>query len=618
MNQPPSNSENSRLFALLAGVVAICTLYFAQAVLVPLALAMVLSLLLSPLVRVPCKLGLPRTASVLLVVVVAVGLLVALGVVVTNQLLDVTAELPSYRDHIEKKLQFFHSSATSSIGKAVAAVSEITAEVSKTLPGPRTIRNHNGRVAIDSKTGEPVDVRVIAPAATTMEYAVSLLEPLAVALVVVVFTIFILLRHQDLRNRLLRLVGHNHLNAMTQALDDAGQRISKYLLLQLVVNVSYGLLIGVGLYVVGLPYALLWGALAAVCRFVPYLGPPVATLLPCLYSLAVFDGWNRPLIVLAIFVVSETLVASFVEPILYGARTGISSLAILVAAVFWTVLWGPIGLLLSTPLTVCLLVLGRYVPQLKFLHILLGDEPVITPAVHFYQRMIASDLRESREVLEQYLQGESLAQLYDSVVVPALSMAQVDLQRSYLEGQLADSISRSTRELVEELNEEYTEKESTPPGKVSVQRISSRKPILCVPARAAADETIATMVAQLLERDGKSAWGVSVSPHAEILKQVLAEMPEIVVISSLQPYGLLSARKLASQIRAQLSDAMIVVGLWNYDGAVEQLSPRFGGESHEFLVVTLQDAVERIRLLTQSQREVSTSSDALATAGQPI
>jgi hypothetical protein len=459
---------------------------------------------------------------------------------------------------------------------------------------------------------------VIPPAATTVESAFSLLEPLAVALVVVIFTIFILLRHQDLRNRFLRLVGHNHVNAMTQALDDAGQRISKYLLLQFVVNVSYGLLVGVGSYVVGLPYALLWGALATVCRFVPYLGPPVATLLPVLYSLAVFDGWNRPLIVLALFVVSEILVANLVEPMLYGARTGISSLAILVAAVFWAVLWGPIGLLLSTPLTVCLLVLGRYVPQLKFLHILLGDEPVVTPAVHFYQRMIASDLGEGWKILEQYLQTESLGQVYDSLVVPALSMTQVDLQRSYLDGALADSISRSTRELVEELNEEYTEQEPAPPGEASVQRIASGKPILCVPARTVADETIAIMLAQLLERDGKSSYGVTVSPHAEIIKQLLAEMPEIVVISSLQPYGLLSARKLASQIRAQLSDVVIVVGLWNYNGAVEKLSSRFGGESREVLVVTLQDAAERIRRLIHAERDVSTPSDTIATAGQLV
>jgi predicted PurR-regulated permease PerM len=322
---------------------------------------------------------------------------------VTNQLLDIASQLPKYRAHIENKLAYLHNSGIGVV-KVTDKVSELGEEMADSLSREtRNGRHHNRPAPPAQLSSQPVPVQVVKPPLTSLESLASLLSPLGVSGVVVVFTIFILLRFEDLRNRFIRLVGHNHLTLMTQALDDASQRIAKYLLLEFVVNGSYGVVVGTGLHVIGLPNALLWGTIAAVSRFIPYVGPPIGAFFPIALSLAVFDGWTRSFEIAGFFLVIEVVVANIIEPLLYGANTGISSLAILVAAVFWTLLWGPIGLVVSTPLTVCLVVIGRHVPQLEFLHVLLGDEPVLTPELHFYQRMLASDLSDARRVLSQSL-----------------------------------------------------------------------------------------------------------------------------------------------------------------------------------------------------------------------
>ena len=236
---------------------------------------------------------------------------------------------------------------------------------------------------------------------------------------VLIFTIFMLLKREDLRNRLLRLAGLGQLNRMTQALDDASGRVSRYLLMQFLVNAGFGTVFGFGLYCIGVPNPALWGVVAGILRYVPYVGTMVAATLPLALSLAVFDGWLRPLLVFLLVAGLELIVANFVEPWLYGTRVGISSLALLVTAVFWTVLWGPAGLILSTPLTVCVVVLGRYFPQLSFLHTLLGDEPVLAAEAQIYQRLLAMDQLEAQAIVDEFLKGRPLVELYDSVLIPA-------------------------------------------------------------------------------------------------------------------------------------------------------------------------------------------------------
>jgi predicted PurR-regulated permease PerM len=611
LTQRQSSSDISRLLALIAGVVVVATLYFARAVLVPFALAMLFSFLLTPLVRLLERLRLPRVLAVLLVVVLAMAGAVFMAVKVTSQLVEVTTELPTYRANFEKKIASLHDGSRIGILKASEEVSELGAEMVQTLPGAAQIDGpRNRRGVFESKSTKPVEVQVVTPPGGAWDSWLTVLTPVGAAGVVLVFTVFILLRIEDLRNRFIRLVGHNHLRLTTQALDDASERIGKYLLLQLLVNVSYGIVIGTGLHFIGLPNAVLWGAMAAVCRFLPYVGTPLAAFMPIVLSLAVFDGWTRSLVMVGLYLVTEIVVANFVEPMLYGANTGMSSLAILVAAIFWTLLWGPKGLVLSTPLTVCLVVLGRHVPQMEFLHVLLGDEPVLAPEMHFYQRLLASDLGEARQVLEANQKEMGLQKIYDFVVVPALGMVQRDRQQNDLDESFANSIVQHTRELVEELNEEYTDPRALAPDtthepSIGTKRTNERSPrIICVPAKTEADETIGSMLAQLIDREGESAQYMSLGIPAEMIDKLAAGKPDVVIVSSLQPYALTHARKLYSQIRARLPEAIVMVGLWNFQGAIESVMARFGPDAQGLIVTTLAAAIEKLGALNGSSRDL--------------
>jgi len=588
----------------------VATLYFARAVLVPFALAMLFSFLLTPLVKLLDRLRLPRVPAVLLAVTLAMSAVVFVAVKVTGQLVDVTTQLPTYRTNFENKIASFHKGSSQGVLRATQELSELGAEMVETMPGtPRTARQQSGRGAPDSKSGKPVEVEVVKPAGGSWESLLTVLNPVGVAGVVLVFTVFILLRLEDLRNRFIRLVGHRHLTLMTQALDDASQRIGRYLLLQVMVNATYGVVIGIGLYLIGLPNALLWGVIAAVFRFLPYVGPPIAAFMPILLSLAVFDGWLHSWMIVGFYLITEIVVANFVEPMLYGANTGISSLAILVAAIFWTLVWGLNGLVLSTPLTVCLVVLGRHVPQLEFLHVLLGDEPVLTSELHFYQRMLASDVGEARQVLEQQLQGHRLQELYDAVVIPALGVAQRDRHQNDLDDAAADFICRSTRELVEELNEGYAEPASqseaeSPDSTPKSATVLPASPIsvVCVPTRTCADETIGTMLVQLLERAGHQARCISLATNAEMIDQLVGDSPDVVLVSALQPFALTHIRRLYAQIRTQMPRITVMVGLWNFDGAIESISARFGPDAASGIVTSLADAVEKLGILADEPR----------------
>jgi predicted PurR-regulated permease PerM len=615
LTQRRSSADTSRLFALVAGVVAVATLYFARAVLIPFALAMLVSFLLTPLVRLLEKLRLPRVAAVLLAVILAMAAAAFVAVKVTNQLVDVSAQLPIYRANLDSKIASLHKGSNIGLLRASEQISDLSQEMVATLPGTARATPQNSR---GSKSDKPVEVQVVKPSGGAWEALLTVLTPVGVAGVVLVFTVFILLRLEDLRNRFIRLVARNHLSTMTLALDDASRRIGKYLLLQFVVNSLFGIVIGTGLHLIGLPNALLWGVIAAVCRFLPYVGAPVAAVMPIVLSVAVFPGWTRSLVIAGLYLVTEIVLANFVEPMLYGANTGISSLAILVAAVFWTLLWGPIGLVVSTPLTVCLVVLGRHVPDLEFLHVLLGDEPVLTPDMHFYQRMLASDLGEARQVLSAYLHEKSLQELYESVVIPSLAMAQRDRNQDDLDEAAGDSISRNTRELVEELNEEYVDSRdlssgtSQPPQSAIRGRTdASRTRIVCVPTRTSADETIGIMLVQLLERRGEPVRCLPLGSWEEMIDQLFEYKPDVVLVSALQPFALTHVRKLYSKIRARLPQTNILVGLWNFSGAIEGVAARFGPQVEGLIVTNLAAAVKVIGDLA-GERRVPQDHDAIA------
>ena len=606
MTRIPTSREDSRPLSIIAAAVVIACLYFARVVFIPIALALLVSLLLTPVIIFLETIKLPRLFAIFMVVVSFVGLVGLIGWKSSQQFIDLTNQLPAYKDNLDDKIRALRGSRSQSLNQAAAAVEDLEKEVATAVPGsPAT--NEIGKTAAKpgSSPSQPLAVQVVPPA-NPLESAMQMLGPLATAAIVIVFTIFMLMGREDLRNRFIRLAGGGHLTVMTQALDEATHRIHRYLLLQLMVNAGYGLVIGIALHLIGIPNASLWGVGAAMLRFLPYIGPPTAALLPIVLSLAVFPGWYHALATMSLFVVVELAVTNFVEPRLYGAHVGLSPLAVLVAAVFWSLIWGFPGLVLSTPLTVCLVVMGRYVPSLGFLSVLLGDEPVLSPESQYYQRLLATDQNEARRILELYLKEKSLEELYSSVVIPALSLAERDRHSNKLDEDTKDFIYQSTRELVEELGDNPVE--PTPNvvvGQGSAKSAQSqnedtrRLDVLCIPARDTADEVVALILCQLLERQGHTAQSIPIGTTAEMSSQVRDAKPGLVCISALPPFALEHARELYSKMRLQSPDLHVVICLWQFEGDAQKVAARFkltpGDRFFTTLHQVLQDAAFRFQ-----------------------
>ncbi len=484
---------------------------------------------------------------------------------------------------------------TGALGRAAASVKQIGKELATDGAPAAAPTSPQGRHAAPTQPARPLPVQVVAPTDNEFEYLIQLvrpvLGPLAIFAIVIIFSTFLLIEQSDLRNRLFRLAGLSRLNVMTQAMDDATHRVSRYLMLQLVVNAILGVLCGTGLYFIGVPYAFLWGAVAGILRIVPYAGPVVATGLPLILSLAVFDGWMRPALVFVLFATLEILTGNFIEPWLYGMHTGISSMALLLTTVFWTSLWGPAGLILSTPLTVCVVVLGRHIPQLSFLHILLGDQPVLAPEAQVYQRLLAMDDHDARAVADQYLGENSLTQLYDSVLIPALTMAEHDRHKGALESAREEFVFLSIKEMIAEFSEKI------PPAGDYAEPEPTANPaacrILCLPASDEADEIAAAMLAQLLERAGCVA--LSFPPDAALEHVVAITQPaaeDIFCISAVPPFAFTRARALGRLLHARFPKTKMVVGVWGFTGDAEQAMQRFQPVRPYRLLTSLASATE--------------------------
>lgn len=607
------STASSRLLTLGAVVVVIAGLYLGRQVLIPFALAVVLAFLLSPIVDVLQKCRLGRVPAVLVVLLLAFTVVGSVGWIVTGQLVDIVEQFPNYRSNIHEKIQSLRIPDGSRLKSATNTVSELSAELSDASES-----------AADKKAGKtprrPIAVQVAQPATNAPEYIRSVIGPLTGVLetsaLVIVFTLFILVKREDLRNRVIRLAGQNQLNVVTQALDDASRRLSRYLLFQFVVNISYGAIFGCLVYWIGVPHALLWGVLAGLLRFVPYVGTPIAAAFPIGMAIAVFPGWHQAALVLAVFIILEVVVANLLEPWLYGSHTGISSLAILVAAVFWSVLWGPVGLILSTPLTVCLILMGRYVPQLSFLEVLLGDEAVLPLQALFYQRLLALDDDEATEIAERYLKGNPVGSFYDSVLIPALTMAEQDRHLDSLETRTASFVIQSARELVEELGERL------PDAKVLFAPALEEEPsldlsalsglrVVCIPAGDEADEITAMMADQLLRRLGCDSRYLTIANRANLVNDLATEThPHIALISALPPLAAGQARSLCRLLRQRNPEMKILIGLWGVE-SIAKAQERLGAGCTDMIVTTLRDGMN---LLGDWKRSTTTLPQTLSAA----
>ncbi|HLX86155.1 MAG TPA: AI-2E family transporter [Terriglobales bacterium] len=604
-------TASSRLLTLIAIVVVIVGLYFGRQVLIPLALAVVLAFLLTPVVGwlEKCRFG--RVPAVLIVLTLAFVGFSSLGWLVAGQLMTIVDQLPSYESTLHHKIQSVRLPDGGRLKKATNTVAELSDDLSAA-----------SQSTLDKKTGKtsssrPIPVQVAQPPSNAPQYLRAVIGPLTGILetsaMVIVFTLFMMIKREDLRNRVIRLAGQGHLSVVTRALDDGSRRLSRYLLLQFVVNIVYGAIFGIGAYGLGIPHALLWGVLASLLRFVPYIGTPIATVFPMAMALAVFPGWREAALIFGLFLVLEVIVGNVIEPWLYGNHTGISSLAILVAAVFWTILWGPVGLILSTPLTVCLILMGRYVPQLNFLEVLLGAEPVLAVEAHFYQRLLALDDEEAREIAEGYLKDTSVISFYDSVLIPALTLAEQDRHLNVLEPPTTSFVFQNTRDFIEELGERshnQARSGNNPPlgndAPVDLNNDRDNAPtttlsglrVLCVPASDEADELVAIMAAQFLEDLGCDVLQLPVISRADLMNQLPTHHPQLAVISALPPFAAGQARALCKRLRQREPNLKLLVGLWNFDGGPDAAQDRLGSGVADGVVTSLQQMVS---FLIQSQ-----------------
>jgi predicted PurR-regulated permease PerM len=615
LDQARTLEQLTTLF-LVAFVVAL--LYIGREIFIPIAIAILVSFVLSPPILLLRGWGLGRVPSVLTVVFTALVIAFSVSAVLTRQVSELAVDLPLYQATINAKLDDLRDAAANNalFAKVSAALSNL-GKTNPYRPGPSSAPAPSDRRMNQLTEGReeqrpvPVEVYQAAPGplATVQTFAGTALSSLETTFIVVVFIIFILLQREDLRNRFIRLVGSSDLQRTTLALNDAAGRLSRFFMIQTLVNAAFGVIISVGLYYIGVPSSILWGIVAFFLRFVPYIGPLIAAGFPVALAAAIDPGWGIALETLALFLIVEPIIGEGVEPWLYGRNTGLSPIAVVISATFWTWLWGIVGLVLSIPITVCLVVLGRHVERLAFLDVIFGDAPPLTPVENFYQRMLAGDASEVVDQAEQFLRTNSLIDYYDEVALPALLMAQVDLRR----GALDEPRQRRIKETIDEVIEDLSDHVDQPPVEAPAPEPSAsedsreaslptfmpsldpsltpssganveaplpglshpgftasqerEKPILCLAGRSFLDEAAAELFAQILEKHGM---GAKVGPAGALtagrISSLSSEGVRLVCLSYFDAdLSTAGARFAVRRLRRRLGEVQILAGLWQSD-----------------------------------------------------
>lgn len=566
---PPRRAGTTSTGALL--LITVAVLYFGKDIFIPLALAVLAAFVLAPFTLWLRRIGLPRIAAVIIALVAALAILLSVASVVAVQVVELAGNLPSYRQTISHKIGTLQASFGQSgvLSRVTGTIRELTREIDSRadqLPPAEALpsKREPVPVVIEQGPARPLDIiwSVFGP----------LVGPLGTAGLVLVFVAFILFEREDLRDRFIKLAGGGDLRRSTEAITEAGQRVSRYLLMQLIVNVTYGIPIGIGLWLIGIPNAALWGFLAAVLRFIPYLGPWIAALFPLTIAIAVDPGWTMLAWVAALIIAMELVSNNAVEPWLYGSSTGLSSFAIIVAAIFWTVLWGPAGLFLATPLTVCLVVVGRYVPGFEFLGVMLGSDPVLAPEERFYQRLLAGNIEEAIEMAEESSQNEIEADFYATVAIPALRLAETDRQRAVdigIRRNVADGVIAVVQDLSDVVPRARSERgnKSNPAEKPADEaRRSWRGKALCIGGRTEVDEAVSEILADRLRRAGIES---RVLPPLAVGRTALSQLDldgvAAIALSYFHPRPLAYARYVCRHLRRVAPGAGIVVCCWNLD-----------------------------------------------------
>jgi predicted PurR-regulated permease PerM len=622
--QPPPSPDAAHLLTVVVCVVTVGALYLARDVLIPITLAILLSFVLAPLVGLLRRLSLPRVAAVLLAVMLALGTIMLIGSVIGVQIASLARDAPRYQSVIEEKVDnvqgvFF--------GKINEFSRRLNNEANTRPEGPPAAAPPAlpGAGATADGDSRPVPVEIHPAQSSALDLARTfvspVLGPLETTFIVLIVSIFVLLQQEDLRDRLIRLFGSNDLHRTTEALDDAGRRLSRYFLAQLMVNSCFGVLVAVGLFLIGVPSPIVWGILAALFRFVPYVGSVLAAAFPLLLAAGTEPGWSMVIWTAALFLITEPIIGQVVEPMLYGHSTGLSPVSVIVAAIFWTWLWGPIGLILATPLTLCLVVLGRHVERLEFLDVLLGDRPALTPVQNFYQRILAGDTDEALAQAETLLQDRSLTAYYDEVALEGLRLAATDLERGVLPPERLERIKNAVSGLVNDLSDvpdrdppekaagkaEMAATETSvsekavppapdvplPPRDERTGSWASDTSVLCLAGRGALDEAASAMLAQLLTKHGL---GARVIPHEASSREQVGRLDPtgvaMVCISYLDISGNPAhLRYLLRRLKQRMPGVPMLVGLWPEGEAVLTDAAQAKAVGADYYTASLRSAV---------------------------
>ena len=590
---PPGRPAGRRALTLLAAfALATACLYLAQGFVLPIAVSLLLTFLLTPLVAALQHWGVGRLLSVLMVVLLAFVVLAGVGVMLGTRLSELGHELPRYRANIREKIADVRwLGRGGALEKVQETVEGAAKEAEEEQPLPLQPRQTPTPVVVKRDTTGSIWALPTALA--------PWLAPLGGAALVAVLVPFMLYERQELRNRVIRALGYQSLTVTTRALDEAARRVSRYLLMQTIVNSTFGGLVAIGLWLIGVPYALLWGAFAAVLRFIPYVGPWLAALMPIALSLAVFPGWTRPLLVIGLILVLELFSNMVLETLLYAQSAGVSEVALLVSVAFWTWLWGPVGLLMATPMTVVLVVFAKHVPDLAFVGVLAGDDSPLEPDVTYYQRILAGDQDEAMEIVEHYAKTHALAELFDEVLMPALARARADRARDALSDEEARLVVQRTTEVLDALEETVI------PAAVARDSGAEAEPtpaveILGCPARDEADALALRMLGYLVQPAGHLRVAPAGVLAAEVLTLVDELAPAAVAVGALGPGGLTHARYLVKRLRGRFADLRIVAGRWGVPGDEEHARAPLldsGADAVGFgLVETRDRALELARL----------------------
>ena len=601
--QPTPRTSASRLsvryMALVPVAIVVAALYFGRPVLVPLALATLFAFVLAPLVARLRTLGLNRAVSVTIAVVAATLVVGGIAIFVTLQAEGVATELPQYRTNIIQKIETIRDNTLER--GLIARTSALLGELRQRVVGSRPDLGSSSP-SVATQDGQTPRAQTVPAGSSPFQMVGSVVDLLVLVGIIFLFVIFLLLQKEDLRDRFVRLIGPHDMQRTAMALDDGAQRLSRYLLMQTIMNATFGSVIAIVLWLIGMPSPMLWGVIVAVLRFAPYVGVPIAALLPLSVAFAVDPGWGLVLGTIGVFAITEIIIGQFVEPWLYGRQVGLSPAAVVISATFWTSLWGPVGLVLSTPLTMCLVVIGRYVEHLQFLDVLLGDRPVLSTEEALYLRLLGDKADEAAAEAEEFLSDNSVGKYFDDIAVKALALANADAGRGRLEYDRQVKIKNTVEELIQDI---------TPNPEESALPVTRSATIICLAGRGPLN-VAATLLLELALKEAQlyPQLVLSIAEFAKMDCSKLSEQGETIVCLSSLDSSPTNARFLSRRVLQKLPRAHIVLGCWGLSSSDAAVSTIADGTGFD-VVTSSSEAVQYIErridaLAPQEDRTIPT------------